>query len=956
MASQLELYINGTGINDTAVGKIDLYGDEPISLSISIQDVKDISKRNSTFSQTFTIPANKNNNILLNHIFNIGSDSEFDPRKKTPCFMLVDTTSVFNGNFQLTKINVKNKNVISYDCVVYGEVIDLVKILGESLLTDLDFSELDHKYTISNIVESWSSETRYLGYYYPLIDYGYDLNLAELNNGVLSVILYTGTATGSSVNTLTDSVQTWNVGALTGYQVSIVSGVGAGQTRNIITNTLTSLTVTVNWDILPDTSSVFHITKLDYSNPYSSSGNGLSPLIFKPALSNYYLIKKILTNAGFSVTPGFLDTETFAETIIPFTGDIGDTLTDEYIQSISFRAGLSADWNQDLPPQFDDITAPNFDNGNLYDTVYPQGYVADRVSSQDFVVNITYQYNNVAPYPDLCTVRFYRSTYTSGPFSTVNFTLGVMDTNVHTLQAISAKCDNINSTTGLKPIQTGEKITCVVSFTSGAVFPGPVLHFAKILKTGSYWYNRVSPQLAAGGDVLFNKFIPKKIKQVDYIKSIITLFNLMVIPDKDNPKRLTFIPRDEYYALGVIKDWSEKIDHSNKIEETLLSEQQEKRLFISYKADKDFYNTNYTDSTNTIYGQYTYNFDNEWIEGEKKIEVIFSPTPVDKVPGSGSGPSGKGIFLPKIAKRDVKTGIYDRTEANIRFLRKNPTLMDTTDTIQLTGLSGQNSYPYCGHLDDPINANTDYNFGPILYSYYEELTSLTPNNLVYVYWKKYIDEIADKNSKLIKCKIYLTPNDIAQFNYNDSIFIEGLTDDGGHYFIVNKIIYSPSSNLPSDIELIKVADIKVPYSVRHSIGPIRRTVGPFNALVLGDSKSESGNTVINGVSNLVGYNSPGAFIVGNNNTIAPNTPGVVLINTYGQNISDPFVTIVGNTYFYPDGTTSPIYTDINSGEDVVFPLFSTNAYNDIDSAQDAVLGIGSTSPVQDINSGEDVIV
>ncbi len=217
MENQLELFVNGT--NDT-IGQINLYGDEPISLNISIQDVKDISKRNSTFSQTFTIPADKNNNILLNHIFNIGSDSTFDPRKKTPCFMLNDTVPVFTGNFQLTKINVKNKNVISYDCVVYGEVIDLVKVLGDKLLIgnlkpefDLDFSELNHKYTIDNIMASWSADTKSLGYYYPLIDYGYDFNIAELSTGILSIVLYTGTATGSSINTLTDTIQTWNTNA-----------------------------------------------------------------------------------------------------------------------------------------------------------------------------------------------------------------------------------------------------------------------------------------------------------------------------------------------------------------------------------------------------------------------------------------------------------------------------------------------------------------------------------------------------------------------------------------------------------------------------------------------------------------------------------------------------------------------------------------------------------------------
>lgn len=46
----LELFINGT--QSGAVGQINLYGDEPIQLNISVGDIRDISKKNSTFSQT----------------------------------------------------------------------------------------------------------------------------------------------------------------------------------------------------------------------------------------------------------------------------------------------------------------------------------------------------------------------------------------------------------------------------------------------------------------------------------------------------------------------------------------------------------------------------------------------------------------------------------------------------------------------------------------------------------------------------------------------------------------------------------------------------------------------------------------------------------------------------------------------------------------------------------------
>ena len=346
MNSYIELYVNNG--KDT-VGLIDLYPDETISLNISIADVADISKRNSTYSQNFTIPASKNNNILLNHIFNIGSDSTFDARKKTPCYILVDSVPVFTGNFQLIKIKADKTNVISYDTVVYGETADLVKALGASMLTDLDFTELNHNRDADTVINSWYADTKTLGYYYPLIDYGYDLDINELNSGVLTISVSTGNVSTATSTTLTDTNQTWTNNAYAGlgqYEVSIVSGSGAGQTRSITANTAVQLTVSPPFTTIPDVTSTYSVNKIDPSNPYNSTGNGLAPSIFKPALSNTYLFKKILLNAGFAVNPTFVDSDILGETIMPFTGeDVG--LNQQDIKT--FRAYLPGLYTPGIP-------------------------------------------------------------------------------------------------------------------------------------------------------------------------------------------------------------------------------------------------------------------------------------------------------------------------------------------------------------------------------------------------------------------------------------------------------------------------------------------------------------------------------------------------------------------------------------------------------------------------------
>jgi len=82
---------------------------------------------------------------------------------------------------------------------------------------------------------------------------------------------------------------------------------------------------------------------------------------------------------------------------------------------------------------------------------------------------------------------------------------------------------------------------------------------------------------------------------------------------------------------------------------------------------------------------------------------------------------------------------------------------------------------------------------------------------------------------------------------------------------------------------------------------------------------------------------------------------VVIINGNNHTVTESFVTIVGNTYFAPDGSSFILYNDIESGQDTVINPFSTQPYNDFNLGQDAVLNFGSTSAIKDVDSQEDKI-
>ena len=119
----------------------------------------------------------------MNFIFDIANESSFNANKKVRAYVLNDTIQVFEGFFQLVRIKTDDNIKFTYDCVIFGESDTLIKNIGESFLTDLDLTEIDHSYTKANIEASWLSDCN-TGYYYPLIDYNNRWTTQKLKLGV----------------------------------------------------------------------------------------------------------------------------------------------------------------------------------------------------------------------------------------------------------------------------------------------------------------------------------------------------------------------------------------------------------------------------------------------------------------------------------------------------------------------------------------------------------------------------------------------------------------------------------------------------------------------------------------------------------------------------------------------------------------------------------------------------
>ena len=119
--------------------RVDVFADESVTLKDSIQNVRDIEKVFTSFSQSFNLPASKTNNKIFKHYynFNIEQDFAFDARVKTKAYIELNSLPFRAGYIKLEGVNLKNNIPSSYRITFFGEIVKLKDAIGESKLSDL---------------------------------------------------------------------------------------------------------------------------------------------------------------------------------------------------------------------------------------------------------------------------------------------------------------------------------------------------------------------------------------------------------------------------------------------------------------------------------------------------------------------------------------------------------------------------------------------------------------------------------------------------------------------------------------------------------------------------------------------------------------------------------------------------------------------------------------------------
>ena len=144
--------------------RLELFNDEKIILNASVQNIADISKVFSDYSQSFVVPASTINNKILEHWYESDVNPLQDNRIRRKARIEIDHIPFRTGNIQLEKANIKNKRPESYTLQFFGDLVSLKDNLGEASLNSLDLSSYSFEYNLTNVSD--------------LISFDFDQNVA----------------------------------------------------------------------------------------------------------------------------------------------------------------------------------------------------------------------------------------------------------------------------------------------------------------------------------------------------------------------------------------------------------------------------------------------------------------------------------------------------------------------------------------------------------------------------------------------------------------------------------------------------------------------------------------------------------------------------------------------------------------------------------------------------------
>lgn len=726
---------------------LDLYQDENIPLTLSVDDFKNVAEKVQSYSKAFNLPATKRNNQIFENLFELTRSAQnfltFNPYAKTKSVLKQDGFTLFEGYLRVLDIQDK-EGEISYNVNLYSEVISFADTLKDKTFSQLDFTELEHEYDKTNIKLSWNESTTPITYFNP---------------GTSGFRDYYSTVKYPFVD--------WT------HQILIANGA----TGNF---------ATVN---NPE------LTALEQA--------------FRPFINIKYLIDRIFQDTEFTYESAFFNEVDFNRLYMDFNWGAENTPNLVAITTTNSNYALG----QANTP-LSNYATTSFSVMELSSPFtllsWTFGYLPANYNSTTFIITSTVAYE----------------TYT------VNYTYGIENTDSvsRTVQCQWLYNSTVINLSAVITIAAGGTFSYTGSFTQIMTNIGDTLQAQFKTNAGTANKVRQSPVSGSANNINFGASVTfiinilnltsnvilqtlrGELGQWEFLKGIMTMFNLVASPDKSNPNNIIIEPYKDMFLPSItgtsnfFDDNSTQLDWTNKIDTTeikleVLADLNKTTIFKFVEDDDDYaFNLYKTAVQGHLYGSQVFDASTTTgnlqsvLEGEEEIIAEPFAATVPKPLMS----QFSDFITPSIYSYNADDGTSEGFENSPRIMYNNGVKTLTSCTYYIpeqNGASSENADEFLqfSHLTDiptvvtnpPVSTDTvDFHFG--ICQLITPIGDATPNNLFNTYWLPYFNELYNPDTRTMTLKVNLTSGDINTFNFYDTVFIKN------RLFRVNKIDYKPN--------------------------------------------------------------------------------------------------------------------------------------------------------------------
>ena len=707
-----------------------MYEDIPISVVIQELDINALDSRKSPYSKQFVVPNTHNNANVFEHYFEVNG-IEFNPLTKVQCVVQYRGTDIFTGLLRLSAV-INNPNYVDFEVFIMGQVGDFASEIRNLTLQDLQWDDLQHELTYSAITQSWEAKNNDVdGLFggkvlYPLINYG---------------LPYQGTTPA--------------------YTYTF------GET---------------------------------YS--FDQSTHAVPEYVWKPSIRVREVIDRIFARTGYEIKSDFFDTDYFKSMYMDtfqngkLGVDVASGVTNQNIFKAYMRPSTVITFGSagQRPLNFQTLRGDGYDplnnfnlgpgvsssidpptppfNTNYFRVPFPGNY------SWNFRFN--YDDNNVCG----GDIDFQIYARKSSDLATLDTAPPFAVSDLYQLPTCGQQAAVNFFFTGT--CGTGEYVRLYIDLKSSST-PGNQLRLLPyneytITSQAPMWDLYSSPTLA-GTQLVDIRLGLQQINCIDFIKAMITLFNLVVVQDEVS-QSLIIEPFSWYYneADRVEKDWTQKLDLNSSYRIEPLSFDLPKELNFTYtQGSEEYLNKIFEDANKYQYGRYKYTSTNNLLTAEETYEIPFAATPTTVVNGADN-------FIIPAVYRELNNQLQPYSNKPHLFFWVGNRYCYLDEFRQIQGSwylsSGatpveQTTYPCVSHLsslDIQIpNLVSDLNFGStfdFFGNYNPFPVQFTQFNLWNIFWEDYVDNNYSNETRRLSGRFFLKPIDIYETSLTDKIFVK----------------------------------------------------------------------------------------------------------------------------------------------------------------------------------------